>query len=224
MCRFGITKITALLCFLLAFHAPAAPLAAPEQSALLRQLQTLRKANPSMQADFVEKKTTHLLNEPITSSGTIAFSVPNKFRREQKGDNPSTTICNGKTMWIYYPNFHEVEIYTLGQRAFFDDSIAALTAGLNFDAVEQFYSVQSSRESDGYRVVLTPKKSNLKKLIQQITVVMNAKLDPQQTEAILPKGDRLTTNYTQVRRTTLPESDFEFTPPGDAHISHPLGK
>lgn len=217
-----MTKIIALL--FVPFALQAAPLAAPEQSALLQQLQALRKANPSMQADFSEKKKTHLLNEPILSSGTIAFSVPNKFRREQKGDSPSTTICNGKTMWIYYPNFREVEIYTLGQRAFFDDSIAALTAGLNFEAVEQFYSVQSSREGDGYRVILSPKKANLKKLIQQITVTLNGNLDPQQTEALLPKGDRLTTDYTRVRRTKLPDSHFEFSPPADAHISYPLGK
>jgi outer membrane lipoprotein-sorting protein len=44
------------------------------------------------------------------------------------------------------------------------------------------------------------------------------------TELFLPKGDKLVTVYKNVKRIALPASTFEFTPPADAHISHPLGK
>jgi outer membrane lipoprotein-sorting protein len=80
---------------------------------------------PSLTADFAEEKTTHLLTKPLVAQGTIAFQTPNKFRRELKGNTPSITVTDGAKLWIYYPSFKTAELYTLGQRQFFDDSIAA---------------------------------------------------------------------------------------------------
>jgi outer membrane lipoprotein-sorting protein len=204
--------------------ASAAELPPPERAALIRRLSDLRGKVPGMQAHFVEEKTTHLLKKPLRSEGNIAFSVPNKFRREQTGSSPSLTVCNGKTLSIFYPNFNEVEIYTLGQRAFFDDSLAALTAGLNFENVDEFYNVHAFTDEPAYRIVLDPKKPNLKRIISQLTVWIDDALTPIRTDIVLPKGDRIVANYPNAKRTTVPNSLFEFTVPAGAHISHPLGK
>ena len=139
------TKIAALL---FASSLSAAELPSAESAALLEKLQQHRAKFPALTADFTEEKTTHLLNKPLTGNGTIAFQTPNKFRRELKGANPSVTVSNVEKLWIYYPNFKEAELYTLGQRQFFDDSIAALTAGLNFDHVGEFYRYRAFREND----------------------------------------------------------------------------
>ena len=142
---------------LLAFFtaARAADLPSSETQTLMKNLQEHRAKFPSLTADFAEEKTTHLLTKPLLSEGVISFQVPNKFRREVKGSSPSLTVSDGAKLWIYYPAFKEAELYTLGQRQFFDDSIAALTAGLNFQHVEQFYTFTAAREADGYRLALT---------------------------------------------------------------------
>lgn len=203
----------------------SAELSPPERATLLQQLRDLHARQPSLQSDFTEQKTSHLLNKPVTTEGTVFFQAPDKFRREVRGDKPSVTVSNGKTLWIYYPNFKEAETYALGQRQFFDDSISALNAGLNFERIDEFYNFRAFREAGGeLRLELIPKRPNLKRIVQQLVLTLDSDFKPAKTELTLPKGDRVVTVYKNPRRAPLPASTFEFNPPSDAHISRPLGK
>jgi chaperone LolA len=210
----------------LSLQTLAADLSPAETQSLLKSLEDHRAKSPSLTADFTEEKTTHLLTKPLVSSGTIAFQIPNKFRREVTGQNPSITVSNGQKLWIYYPGFKEAELYTLGQKAYFDDSIAALTAGLNFQNIEKFFTFKASRESDKspYRIDLTPRSSGLKRIVKDLSVWVDEDARIQRTETTLPKGDRVVTTYKNQHPTTLAASTFDFTPPADAHVSQPLGK
>ena len=201
------------------------PLTAPERAALLAQLQALHAKAPCFAATFSEQRTSRLLKKPLTSTGTIAFEIPNKFRREMSGSNPSLTVSNGRELWIYYPNFKEAEQYTLGKPAIFDDALAALTAGLNFARVEEFYQLEiTPEEGGGYRIILTPHRSNLKKIVAQLVVILDKELDVLRTDLTLPKGDQVVTTYTAARRDPIAANTFEFVPPPEANISRPLGK
>jgi len=210
----------------LPFTARAADLSPAETQSLLKTLEDHRAKSPSLTADFVEEKTTHLLTKPLTSSGTIAFQIPNKFRREVTGQSPSLTVSNGQKLWIYYPGFKEAELYTLGQKAYFDDSLAALTAGLNFQNIEKFFTFKATRETatGPYRIDLTPRSSGLKRMVKELSVWVDEDAKIQRTETTLPKGDRVVTTYKNQHPTPLPATTFDFAPPADAHISQPLGK
>ena len=201
----------------------AQQLSADDEKALLTRLREQRAQFPALTADFTEERTTHLLNKPIRGTGTIAFHAPGKFRREIKGASPSLTVCNGRELWIYYPNFSEAEHYTLGRKQFFDDSLAALTAGLNFQDVEKFFRISPAREGTGYRIVLTPKSSGLRRILTSLTVWMNADAVIEKTDATLPKGDRISTTYRNVRTLKTVDVKFDFAPPSGAHVSTPLG-
>lgn len=217
-----------LLCltaFILAAHlAGAQELPSEERAALLGRLAALREKSPSLTASYVEEKTTRLLKNPLTSQGTVSFQAPDKFRREVKGSNPSLTVSNGKTMWIYYPNFNEAERYTLGQQGFFDDTLSALTTGMTFERVDEFYNVRAFREGELFRIELSPKRSALKRVVQKLTIWMDDDLRGERTEILLPKGDRTVTRYRDTSRKALPASTFEFAQPAGARISTPLGK
>lgn len=206
------------------FEASAAQLSSAETNQLLANLQQHRAKFPSLSADFTEEKVTRLLQKPVVNQGTISFQVPNKFRRELRGSNPSLTVSNGQRLWIYYPNFKEAELYPLGQRAFFDDAIAALTAGLNFQQVAEFYRYSAFREPGGYRLVLTPKSGGLKRMLRELSVWVDDNYKIDRTVAVLTKDDRITTTYRNQRPTPLPASTFEYTPPADANVTQPLGK
>jgi outer membrane lipoprotein-sorting protein len=202
----------------------AAELAPGERATLLEKLRDVHAKQPDFEATFTEQRTSHLLNKPVVSEGQVYFSVPDKFRREVRTPSPSTTVSDGHTMWIYYPAFNEVEIYTLGQRSFFDESLAALTAGLNFEHIDEYYNFRAYREATGYRLELTPKKPSLRRVVEQLTLFLNSDFMPARTEIDLPKGDHLSTIYHGARRPALSPALFEFTPPSDAHITRPLGK
>jgi len=214
----------AFLFALLPLSLHAAELSPADTQSLMKNLQENRAKFPSLSAEFTEERTSHLLNKPLSSEGNIAFQVPNKFRREITGRSPSITVSNGQKLWIYYPNFKEAELYTLGQKAFFDDSIAALTAGLNFQRVEQFFTVKATHDDHQYHIALTPRGSGLKRMVKELTVWVDDDYKIVRTETILPKGDNIVTTYRNQRATTLSPSIFDFTPPAEAHISQPLGK
>ena len=208
----------------LATVARAQQLSADDEKALLAKLRDQRAQFPALTADFTEDRTTHLLNKPIRGSGTIAFHAPGKFRREIKGASPSLTVCNGAELWIFYANFNEAEHYTLGRKQFFDDSLAALTAGLNFQDVDKFFRIAPTREGTGYRILLTPKSSGLRRILTSLTVWMNADAIIEKTDATLPKGDRILTTYRNVRALKTVDAKFDFTPPSSAHVSTPLSE
>ncbi len=218
-------KTAALVLILFTARCAFAQEFSPDQRAqLLQRLADLRQKYPSLEADYSEEKTTRLLAKPLHSEGVVAFQAPDKFRREVKGSNPSLTVSNGKTMWIFYPNFSEAEQYTLGQRGFFDDSISALTTGMTFERVNEFYDVRAFSEGSLTRIELTPRRGNLKRLVLKLVIWMDDDLRGQKTELLLPKGDRVVTNYRNQSRKPLPASTFEFTPPAGANVTRPLGK
>jgi outer membrane lipoprotein carrier protein len=208
----------------IALPAQAAEMSSAETTQLLDNLRAHRAKFPSLTADFTEQKTSHLLQKPIVNQGTLSFQVPNKFRRELRGPNPSTTVSNGEKLWIYYPNFNEAELYSLGERAFFDDAIAALTAGLNFQEVARYYRYTASREPNGYRLVLTPKSGGLKRMLKELQVWVDNDFKIERTVTVLTKNDQVTTTYRDQKPTPLPASHFNYAPPAGARVSQPLGK
>jgi len=218
--RFPVLLLPALLCL----RAYSAELNPAETAGLIGRLKEHRAKFPSLTADFAEERVTRLLQKPLQTSGTIAFTAPNLFHREVRGANSSTTVCDGKQLWIYYPNFGEAERYTLGERAFFDDSIAALTAGLNFTNIEGYYRYEAFREDKGYRLVLHPKTGGLKRMLKQLSVWITDDFMIGRTETLLPKDGRIVTNYRNQKAEAVPASTFNFKPPADTKVSTPLGK
>ena len=218
------TSIALCVALLAAFTARAAELTPAEAADVLKQLQALREKHPDAQADFTEEKTSHLVVKPLISEGTVSFEAPNKFRRDVKGSNSSLSVSDGKVMWVYYPNFKEAEHYAIGQRSMLDDSLSALTAGLNFEHIEEYYNFHAFREGDGYQFQLSPKRPDLKRLLDHLIIWMDSAFNVQKVELFMQKGDHMVTTYKNVRRDPLPASTFEFTPGPDVHVSYPLGK
>ena len=191
---------------------------------LLGRIREKRAAAPQVQADFQEEKTVRMLNKPISSSGKIWFQSPNKFRREAKGNSPSTTVSDGQQLWIYYPKFQSAEHYTLGKRSPLDAGIAAITASLNLENVENTYHMTGTKESDGFQLQLTPRNPSMKRFLQSFSIRLNNELQVIRTEMLQPNGDSFVTTYSNESRVPIPASTFEFTPPSGTDVTTPLGK
>jgi outer membrane lipoprotein-sorting protein/Na+-translocating ferredoxin:NAD+ oxidoreductase RnfA subunit len=134
----------------------AEPLAPAELKSLLEQIRQKRAAAPQVQADFREEKTMKMMSKPVASSGKVWFQAPNKFRREMKGNAPSVTVSNGQQLWIHYPKFQSAEQYALGKRSPLDAGIAAITASLNLQGVEDSYNITGAKEGNEYVLQLAP--------------------------------------------------------------------
>lgn len=221
-----IIKFSLLLSLVLtgAIATQAEPLGPPAVKALLDRIRAKRAGAPQVQADFQEEKTVHLMNKPISSAGRVLFAAPKKFRREVKGSSPSVTVSDGQQLWIYYPKFQSAEHYSLGKHSPLDAGIAALTAALNLENVENSYHITASEEGSGYRIQLTPRNPSLKRLLKTFTIEMNADLQVQRTEMVQPNGDHIVTLYSNESRAPIAPSTFEFTPPAGTNVTTPLGR
>ena len=220
-----ISKLSLLsLSLVAAAVAQAEPLAPSEVKALLDQIRAKRASAPQVQADFQEEKTVHLMNQPIRSAGKVWFQNPNKFRREVHGNSPSITISDGQQLWIYYPKFQSAEHYSLGKHSPLDAGIAALTAALNLENVENSYRITGSKQDSGYQLQLAPRNPSLKRLLKTFEIQMNASLQAQRTEMVQPNGDRIITVYSNESRASIPSATFEFTPPSGTAVTNPLGR
>ena len=221
-----MSRIATITCLLLGFAvlAGAQPLTPAEVKDLLGRIRQKRAAAPQVQADFREDKNVHLLNKPIASSGKVWFQAPNKFRREAKGSAPSVTVSDGQQLWIYYPKFQSAEHYSLGKRSPLDAGIAALTAGLNLENIENTYRITAKKREKGYELELAPRAPSLKKFLQKFTIQLNDDLQVERTEMLQPNGDRIVTVYSNETRAPIDPSTFEFTPPAGTDVTTPLGR
>ncbi len=156
-------------CILIAFTTvQAEPLAPADVKGLLERIRAKRAGAPQVQADFQEEKIVRLMNKPIISAGKVWFQKPDKFRREVQGTSPSITVSDGKQLWIYYPKFKSAEHYSLGKHSPLDAGIAALTAALNLENVENSYHITASKEAAGYELRLAPRNPSLKRLLTDL--------------------------------------------------------
>lgn len=204
--------------------APAEPLAPNEVKGLLDQIRAKRAAAPQVQADFEEEKTVHLMNQPLRSAGKVWFQEPDKFRREVKGNSPSLTVSDGRQLWIYYPKFQSAEHYSLGRHSPLDAGIAALTAALNLENVENSYRITASKQDADFELQLAPRNPSLKRLLKTFTIRVNAGLQVERTEMVQPNGDHIVTLYSNESRAAIEPSTFEFTPPAGTTVTTPLGR
>jgi outer membrane lipoprotein-sorting protein len=212
-----------LAIFGIAQLANAAPLAQSDIDQLIQKIQALHASEPSLQANFREERHLAMLKEPIVNEGKVWFTLPDKIRREIGGKTPSTTVFDGKKMSIYYPNYQQVEVYDVEKRPMLKDSLRALTAGLDLRGVANFYEIEGSKEGNLYRIRLTPKTASVKKLVRSVELVIDNNLNPQSVNLEDARGQKISETYTNVRRTALPESTFEFATPPGAKVSTPLG-
>ena len=204
----------------LASIVEAAPLSEVEVKNLLGDIQK----NRTTQADFQEQRVIRLMKNPVTSSGTVWFQPPNKFRREVKGNSPSVTVSDGRELWIYYPNFKSAERYPLGKGSPLDATVAAINSALNLENIETSFNVAAIRTENGYELQLMPRSAAMKRVFQKLDLRINEKFRVERTDMLLPNGDRIVTMYANQARPPISPSMFAFKPSPGTEVTTPLGQ
>jgi len=212
---YGILLAFALMCV-----ARSAPLPETELKNLLAAI----RQNRTTQADFQEERVIRLMKKPVLSSGTVSFQPPNKFRREVKGNSPSITVSDGRELWIYYPNFKSAERYPLGKGSPLDATVAAINSALNLENIETSFNISATKTGNGSELQLLPRTAAMKRVFQKLDLRISEKFRVEQTDMLLPNGDRIVTRYSNQTRAPIPPSTFEFKLPSGTEVTTPLGQ
>jgi outer membrane lipoprotein-sorting protein len=178
------------------------------------------RGGAAMQANFREERRLALMNKPVIETGTVSFLPPDKFRRQVDGG--SLTVCDGDTLWLFYPQFGEAEKYTLSSNRPLRESVAAMTSGFGLQNLSKNYDVQAWKTPDGHRAKLTPKTSSLRKAVTEIQVDISNEFSAKRLEIVGTEGDRTFITFSNERRVNLSPENFRFQPPEGVRISEPL--
>jgi outer membrane lipoprotein carrier protein len=197
---------------------------APVSADELKNLLAAIRQNRSTQADFQEQRVIQLMKNPVTSSGTVWFQTPNKFRREVKGNSPSITVSNGRELWIYYPSFKSAERYPLGKGSPLDATVAAINSALNLENVEGSFNITATKTDGDHELQLLPRTAAMKRVFQRLDLRISSEFRVERTDMLLPNGDRIVTSYSNQKRAAIPPSTFEFKPPAGTEVTTPLGQ
>src|ERR1700732_3307630 len=194
------------------------PMTQSDIDQLVQKLQTLHNTQPSLQANFREERHLAMLKDPVVNEGKVWFTLPDKIRREIGGKTPSTTVTDGKKVSIYYPNYQQLEVYDLEKRPIIKDTLRALTAGLNFREVANYYQIVGSKDGSEYQLTLTPKTTAVRKLVKTVDLTIDENLTPLLVVIQDSMGHVCNKAHDNVRRDTLPASTFEFSPPAGTKV------
>lgn len=177
------------------------------------------RAGHAVQADFVEKRTLPLWKEPVVEEGIIAFEPPENFLRKTK----NLTVCDGRTLWMFYPEFQQVEKYPLTGSGGPGQLFSALGRALQFQDIPRIFKVSATRLNDGFRLDLTPRSGPLRRILDSMTLELDNDLKLRFSLLVGSDGDRMETRYFHEKVLPLGSIDFSFTPPSSATVVAPLG-
>jgi len=188
-----------------------------ETDALVAKLAASR-AGRMVQADFVETKILPMWKEPVVESGTIAFEPPDHFLRKTK----NLIVSDGKTLWMYYPEFQQVEKYPLeghGPGQLF----AALGQAFRFENLGSLFRISATRLDDGFRLDLTPRSGPMRRMLRSLVLDLDSSLRLRSSTMSGKDGDRIETRYSNEKLLPPGSVDFSFNPPASATVVAPLG-
>lgn len=159
-------RVTIVLCA--ALFTPAAAPAPWGLSALMLSLRQVKAAS----GQFVERKTMHMLSEPLVASGTLLYVAPDQVqkitvlpkRERLVVDGDRLTMDGGpdeRSRSLSLADYPEVGAIVEGVRATLAGDLATL---------EQFYTLRLDGNADDWQLLLQPKQAKLKEIVSWIRI------------------------------------------------------
>jgi len=157
---------------LLALLASAAPAPAADAGAGGFDLEALMHrlgAVKASRAYFSERKILHMLNEPLDSSGTLAYVAPDKLDKRTLLPKPEELSVDGDTLVVERGGeaSRTLSLSDNPEIGAFVESIRATLAG-DLPALERHYRVSLEGTEAEWRMVLEPKDRRLADLVKWI--------------------------------------------------------
>ena len=151
--------------FILAFSAAKA------DGWQLPELMHLLAQNKAAKAVFVEKKYIGILDQPIESSGELAFTAPGKLEKRTLKPRPESLVLDGDSITVDQPGKRRltVSLHDHPEITAFIESIRGTLAG-DRSALEKFFTLELTGSADEWQLVLIPIQARMRGIISRIRI------------------------------------------------------
>jgi len=216
-----ILLITAFASLLHSAGEPARELNREEQAQLMKQLAGATGAG-ARTMKFKEVRRSPLLAKPVETSGALFFAPPDSFRREIQKPTPSTAISDGESLWMIYPDFHEVEVYSL-------DNLSSAGAGLGIlraiffpGELTRHFQVRAWAVPQGHQLELRPRRA-MRREITRFVLQLRSDHTIRACEIEMRDGSTNSLQFEPSESFNPPPDFFQFVPDESMNVSRPLG-
>ena len=182
-------------------------------------------------ADFVQTRSFKTLTQPLTESGKVWFSEPNRFRWELGHPAKTIAVRQADEMLLLYPALKRVERYPLNSTATgsWRDALALLEADFPRSEADlkSRFNIQSQKLTDDVcELALQPRSAAARKMMPQIEISFDLKKSTlRATELRFADGSKMRNDFTNTLLN--PKLDAKlFAPeiPGDFKVIEPMKK
>jgi outer membrane lipoprotein carrier protein len=180
-------------------------------------------------ADFTQTRTLKSLSQPLTATGHLWFSEPNRIRWELGHPARNIAIIGSQEMLLVYPRLKRAERYPLagGQTGQWGDVMKLLQAGFSrsrADLEAEYNILDQQVMGDVCEVTLQPKSAAARKMMPQIKIGFSTKdFTLRSSELEFADGSKLRNDYTNSElNPKLDESLFDQKLPSDYKVTEPF--
>lgn len=140
-------------------------------------------------AKFVEKRYLAVLDRPLTATGEMTYTAPDRLEKRTLTPKPETLLLDKDLLSIERDKRKlSINLASRPEALAFVDSIRSTLAG-NREALERNYALQLSGSSDNWVLTLSPREQKIAALLQRITI-SGSKNRIRNIEYLLADGDR----------------------------------
>ncbi len=162
------------------------PAAAWQPTDLMRLL----AQDKSGRASFVERKYISIIDQPVESSGTLAFTAPDKLEKRTLKPRPEALILDGDQLTIERAGKAPttLRISRFPEAAAFVESIRGTLAG-DLRALERTYWLKLEGNAGKWLLTLEPRDDNMSATVTRISISGQRSV-VQRIEFAMADGDR----------------------------------
>lgn len=155
----------------------------------LKTLMQRMAQRKSGEARFTEERTVKGIDGPLTASGTLSFTAPDRFARHTLHPTRESMEVNGRTLLLKRGNrTRQMEMDVVPEVGALLEAMRATLTG-DTAVLQKHFSTQLSGNDAKWVLVLKPRDERLARQVQQIELVGQA-ADLRSIELQLTGGDR----------------------------------
>lgn len=169
--RLSLALVIALCAALAAPAAAQQPKTPPSSWGLPQLMASLRQVKTAS-GRFVERKTLHVLNEPLTTSGTLLYVAPDQVQKITASPQRERLALSGDSLTIEGgPDGRRrtMSLSSYPEVAALVQGIRATLAG-DLTTLERFYTVKLDGNPASWQLLLQPREARLQKVVQWIRI------------------------------------------------------
>jgi len=202
---------------------PEAPgLTASERlSALIDRVKWEQKRLESLEADFVQERSSEFLARPEAARGRFSYSSPDRVRWEYLQPKPISMVIRGDEMLTWFRDVGRAERVKVGRVS--SQVFRYLNATGSLESLITYFAVTlvpPPDRTEAYRLELEPRYPRIAKRLARMTLWIDRELYlPVRVRYVEPSGDTTDYRFEHLRANgPIPRDRYELALPEDVPV------